>query len=341
MKRLWKIILLLLGVLVVVLPIAITLTIGWRPFVGPRARPLTDHKFEATTVRLERGKYLVDAVAGCLDCHSEHDPTLEGFPAKAGREGAGVLFLQDPDLGKVYASNITPDRESGIGNWSDDQIARAIREGIGGDGHALFPIMPYRNFRKLSDEDLASIVVYIRSIPPVRNVLPKTAINFPVNRLMMSVPEPLTEPVKDPDLSTPMGRGKHLVTIASCADCHTPQDSHGQSLENLAFAGGFLLDGAGGKKVAAANITSDATGIPYYDEATFIKTIRTGQIGARKIDAVMPWGVYRNMTDDDLRSVFAFIHALPPVKHAVDNSVEPTPCPLCGYKHGFGEKNHK
>src|SRR5262249_34863163 len=174
------------AILIIVVPLVITFTIGWRPLLGPRVRPLSDRKFEATPARLERGKYLVNAVVGCVDCHSEHDPTLEGAPAKPGHEGAGVLFFQDPNLGKVYASNITPDKETGIGNWTDDQIARAVREGTGGDGRALFPIMPYRNFRNLSDEDLASIIVYIRSIPPIRNVVPKTVINFPINRLIMS-----------------------------------------------------------------------------------------------------------------------------------------------------------
>jgi mono/diheme cytochrome c family protein len=202
--------------------------------------------------------------------------------------------------------------------------------------------MPYQNFRYLSDEDLASVVVYIRSIPAIRNQVAKTQINFPVNRLIMDVPQPVTEPVRDPDMSTPRARGEHLVRLASCSDCHTPQDSQGQYMNNLKFAGGSLLDSpVEKKKVAALNITTDPTGIPYYGEATFVKVIRTGQIGARKLDPVMPWGFYRNMTDDDLKAVFSYIHTLPPVAHAVDNSVPPTMCPLCGYSHGLGEKNHK
>jgi len=252
-----------------------------------------------------------------------------------------VLFLDDPSLGKLYASNITPDRETGIGNWTDDEIARAIREGIGGDGRVLFPIMPYPNFRNLSDEDLASVIVYMRSIPAIKNAVPKTAINFPINRLIMGVPQPITGPVKDPDMSNPVARGKHIATLASCADCHTPQDSRGQPMENLAYAGGFVLDTYDGKKIVSANITTDASGIPYYNEAIFIQTMRTGQIGARKINPTMPWGFYRNMSDDDLKSLFAFIGTLKPVRHNIDNSVEPTMCPLCGSKHGLGEKNHK
>ncbi len=341
MRMLKRILLLLVLAVAVLVPVGITMTIGWRPFLGPRMRPLTDRRFDATPARMERGRYLVTAVNGCFQCHSEHDVTPEAITIKAGTEGGGERMVDDPGLGKVYASNISSDKETGIANWTDDQIARAVREGIGGDGRALFPIMPYQNFRHLSDEDLASIIVYIRSVPPVKNALPKTQINFPVNRLIMGVPAPITEPVKDPDLSTPRARGEHLVTLANCADCHTPQDANGQQMQNLAFAGGFELNGLGGKKVAAANITQDASGIPYYDEATFIKTIRTGQIGARKIDPVMPWGLYRNMTDDDLKAVFAFIRTLKPVRHNVDNSVAATLCPLCGHRHGLGEKNHK
>jgi mono/diheme cytochrome c family protein len=325
-----------------VILLGVTFTIGWRPFIGPRVRTLTDRKFEATPARMERGKYLVQGVTGCLECHSERDGSLPGAPAKEGKEGAGVLFINEPDaLGKVYASNITPDRETGIGNWTDDQLARAIREGIGGDGRPLFPIMPYQNFRHLSDEDLASIVVYIRSVPPIKNAVPKTEIHFPVNRLIMGVPQPVTEPVVDPDMSTAKARGEHLTRLASCADCHTPQDSNGQYMQNLAFAGGFPFDGFQGKKIAALNITPDPSGIPYYDESIFLRTMRTGQIGARLIDPAMPWGVYRNMTDDDLKAIFAYIRTLQPMAHNVDNSVAPTMCPLCGHSHGLGEKNKK
>jgi len=82
--------------------------------------------------------------------------------------------------GTVVAPNITPDRETGIGNFTDDQLSRAIREGISHDGQTLFPMMPYVRFRQMSDEDLASVVVYIRTLAPIRNALPRTDIHFPV-----------------------------------------------------------------------------------------------------------------------------------------------------------------
>ncbi len=98
----------------------------------------------------------------------------------------------------------------------------------------------------------------------------------------------------EPDRPTPEKRGKYLVTIAGCTDCHTPQDAHGQPLPGMDFAGGFILDGPWGR-VASGNITPDPTGIPYYDEAMFTQAIRTGYVGARKLSQIMPWHTYRGM----------------------------------------------
>ena len=189
----------------------------------------------------------------------------------------------------------------------------------------------------MSDEDLASVIVYIRSIPPVHKVLPKTEIIFPVKYLIRSVPQPITQPVPEPDLSNPVQRGKYLVTVAGCTDCHTPQ-SKGQNLPGMDFAGGFILEGPWGK-VASANITPDPSGISYYDEALFIQTLRTGYVKARKLNQIMSWWDYRNLTDDDLKAMFAYLRTLKPVKHRVDNTESPTLCKLCGSQHGLGDKN--
>ena len=101
-------------------------------------------------------------------CHSDRDWTKNGAPLVEGTKGGGSPEFPIKDLpGKVYPPNISPDKETGAGSWTDDQLARAIREGVGNDGRALFPFMPYENFRSMSDEDLASVIVYLRSIPPV------------------------------------------------------------------------------------------------------------------------------------------------------------------------------
>src|SRR5580698_1328902 len=154
-----------LVVVALILVVAISFTIGWRPFLGPRARPLTNRKFEASPQRLARGRYLANAVSGCIFCHSEHDWKVPGDPEVESKLAAGQVFPLAGLPGTVVASNLTPDSATGAGSWSDDQLARAIREGIGHDGRTLFPLMPYEHFRTMSDEDLASVVVYVRSLP--------------------------------------------------------------------------------------------------------------------------------------------------------------------------------
>jgi hypothetical protein len=91
--------------------------------------------------------------------------------------------------------------------------------------------------------------------------------------------------------------------------------------------------------VAAANLTPDASGIVYYDDALFIQAMRTGSVGVRKLKPATPWWTFRNMTDDDLKAVFAYLRTLKPVHHRVDNTELPTQCKLCGRKHGLGSQN--
>ncbi len=338
MTKLLKIVAYVVVGLVVVLSVAISLTIGWRPFIGPRARPLTDRTFESTPQRLARGQYLSNNL-GCFECHGEHDWTRHDAPLIEGTRGAGYnsAFPVAGLPGRIIPPNITPDPETGAGRWTDDMLARAIREGIGHDGRALFPFMPYPDFRYASDEDLASVVVYLRSLPPIRKALPKTEIIFPVKYLIRSAPQPITEPVPEPDVSTPVKRGQYLVTIAGCTDCHTPQ-AKGQPIRGLEFAGGFILEGPWGR-VASANITPDASGISYYDEALFLEMIHTGYVKARKINQIMPWEDFRGLTDEDLKGIYAYLRTLKPVKHRVDNTEPPTYCKLCGSTHGAGNQN--
>jgi mono/diheme cytochrome c family protein len=338
MKRAMKIVGASMAVIIVLLAVAITFTIGWRPFIGPKARPLTNRTFESTPERLTRGKYLTENVLDCFACHAQHDWTKHDAPIIPGTEGGG----QDPFPleglpGKVYPPNISPDKETGAGNWTDDQLARAIREGIGHDGRALFPFMPYLGYRYLPDEDLASVIVYLRSLPPVHRVIPKTELIFPVKYLIRSAPEPITQPVPPPDLSTPVKRGEWLAMAAGCRDCHTPQ-KNGQPMPGLDLAGGFELKGPWGN-VSSANITPDPSGISYYDEGLFLKVLRTGYVGARELKPIMPWWDYRGMTDEDLKAIFAYLRTVPPVKHRVDNTEPPTPCKVCGGVHGAGDRN--
>ncbi|HUK23894.1 MAG TPA: c-type cytochrome [Terriglobales bacterium] len=337
MKKVGKILLIAAVVLVVFLAVAITVTIGWRPLLGPKARALTNRKFESTPQRLARGKYLVDSVSGCSYCHSEHDWANPAEPMLPGMECAGekVPFVDLP--GEVTAPNLTPDPQTGAGNWSDDQLARAIREGIGHDGRTLFPMMPYGGLRHMSDEDLASVIVYLRSLPPVHHELPQTKLIFPIKYLIRNAPEPVTEPVSSPDPSNRVAWGKYMLTLAGCNDCHTPTD-RGKNIAGMMLAGGVAFK-TPWAQAAAANITPDPSGISYYDEATFLKAMHTGYVGARKLSRIMPTDYYTNMTDDDLKAIYAYLRTVPPVKHRVDNSLPVTYCKLCRQWHGAGNQN--
>ena len=337
MKKPGKVLLFILIAIAVLLIAAISLTIGWRPFIGPKARALTSRKFEVTPQRLERGRYLAVGLSGCRECHSQHEWNAHGAPVIPGTEGAGQWF-NTPDMpGRIVAPNLTPDQQTGAGAWTDDQLARAIREGIGHDGRALFPMMPYPEFRNMSDEDVASVVVYLRSLPPVHSQLPTTEIMFPVKYLIRGVPQPLMAPVASPDPADRVKYGQYLATIGGCGVCHTPQQ-RGQTVAGFEYAGGALMTGPWGE-AAAANITPDPSGINYYDDVLFIQVMRTGYVKARKLNSIMPFGAYKNLTDDDLMAIFAYLRTVKAVKHRVDNSVPPTYCKLCGLKHGGGDQN--
>jgi hypothetical protein len=143
-------------VLLILAAVAITFTVGWRPVIGAKKRALTSRKFEVTPARMQRGDYLVHAVMHCMGCHSKRDHKANP-PVLLSKEGAGQVLFEEGNF-RLVAPNITSDPETGIGKWSDDAIARAIREGIAADGGTLFPVMPYEHFRDLSDDDLASIV---------------------------------------------------------------------------------------------------------------------------------------------------------------------------------------
>jgi mono/diheme cytochrome c family protein len=129
-----------------------------------------------------------------------------------------------------------------------------------------------------------------------------------------------------------LARGQQIVQ-QKCDTCHTLRDEKKQPIVGL-LAGGKLIGGA-----ASANLTPDPSGISYYDEKLFLQVLRTGQVGARKLKAVMNPTLFKNLSDDELKNVFAYLRTVPAVKHRVDNTEPPTLCRLCRQKHGGGDSN--
>ena len=182
---------------------------------------------------MERGRYLSHAVCECFECHTplRSDELVEPDPSKL---GAGDILNKKE---RHVAPNITPDPETGAGRWTDEQLIRAIREGIGHDGRRLSLVMPYWKLSILTDDDVRSIVAYLRSLPPIRNRLPHW---IPL-RDAEPPPEPPRRPATNADLTTVLGRGEYLAHLAGCVHCHTARPLVGTEWErrkDLEFGGG-------------------------------------------------------------------------------------------------------
>ena len=298
-----------------------------------RVRPLTNVQYEKTAERLKRGEYLTNGLLQCFTCHSPRNWKEPGAPPVADKIGSGGTILIDDSTTFAIAPNITPDKETGAGTWTDDMLARAIREGVGHDGRALYWQMPSSTFRNLADEDLASVIVYLRSIPAVHNVVRPTRMP---NELRLGIEKslnPITEPIKMPDLSNSIKRGRYLVRLGECVGCHT---SHAEYNPGI-FAGGNYIERFG-LKAFSANITSDESGIPYGPEG-FIFVIRTGKGGL--LSPIMPWISFKNMNDEDLKAIYSYLRTFPAAKHSVNSQAPFTRCAICGMDHGLGDHNKR
>lgn len=285
----------------------------------------------------QRGRYLATAVSLCIFCHSEIDYQADGFPPKEGKVGAGRSPFS-AQLPWLTCPNLTPDHDTGAGGVPEHAFEQAIRSGIAHDGRVLHPMMPYQNYHGMSDEDVASIVAFIKSVPPVKNALPRTEIPEAIKATLTGLPP--ANHVVAPARSEGPSYGKYLAQLAICANCHTPKDSNGKAVPDMELAGGMILKGPWGE-VAALNLTSDDSGLDGISEKIFMNAMRTGHVpGGRRLVAIMPWGYYQHMTDGDLRALYAYLKSLKPVTHFVDNATPPSHCKKCGGFHGLGDRNN-
>lgn len=297
-----------------------------------QARPLTDWQVESTPERIARGKYLAEGVLRCMTCHSPRHWSEPGAPAIAGQEGIGAIRIEEGER-RIVAPNLTPDKKTGIGRWTDDMLARAIREGVGHDGRVLSTTMEYQSFRRLSDDDLAAVISFLRSCKPVRNELPPTRMPLDEQERLASELRPLTAPVARRDTTT-LERGRYLMIVADCEGCHTAWDADRNP--GLLAGGNTFKPRDGGPTIFSTNITPHSTGVAY-DDVTFRNVIRTGMAGT--LTPEMPWISFRKMNDEDLAAISQFLRTMQPVRHAISNRVEPTWCVVCEQEHGLGETN--
>lgn len=242
---------------------------------------------------LARGEYLANVTSGCTNCHG---PNL-----------SGKIFVNEPPIGLIPAPNLTSG-QGGIGAaYTDEDWLRALRHGIGGDGRVL-GTMPSHWFARMSDEDMAALVAYVKSVPPVDNVLPPRNITFPgtiifgvldyanlpVNLIDHSAVQAATSPVEEPTAAY----GEYVATIGLCGECHG---------EKLAGRIDETGPPPGPNLTPAGNLAS-------WTEADFFAAIRNGVTpeGHNLEPEEMPWPYYGNMNDTQLKALWAYLQSLPP-----------------------------
>ena len=282
----------ILGVLIIgVIGLSIYATVRFKPTYSDR--PLYPITADTSPEGIARGAYLMEDAMKCTDaCHSFSGNKLAG----------GAETINEGPVRFVFAiPNLTPDQETGLGSWSDAEIARAIREGIDRDGVALVA-MPSYSYHALSDADAAAVVGYLRSLEPVRNEVPPIEGNI-VAKIILALglfgPDPVGEPIIEASLNPQPGtieNGKYMVAIGECMGCHK---------QNLA---GGALPMAAPDDIPAANITPGGE-LAFWTVEDFIQAVRTGaHPGGRILDSEMP---RYQMTDEDLNDLFSYLMTLP------------------------------
>jgi mono/diheme cytochrome c family protein len=196
--------------------------------------------------------------------------------------------------------------------------------------------MPCASFRDMADDDVGSILLYLRSMPGLGRRTPPFALQAPLRRRSAGFGE--SDPVESPDRSKPVEYGRYLLRIAACSHCHTPTDAAGTPVPGMDLAGGSTLKGPWGE-VVAPNITADPTGLDPLSEREFERAVRKGDLHGARLNAVMPWGYYGEMTETDVRAIYAALKSRRGVRHEIDAAELPTPCRKCGRPHGGGNRN--
>ncbi|HEX9462892.1 MAG TPA: cytochrome c [Alphaproteobacteria bacterium] len=252
---------------------------------------------------LERGTYLMKSVVACGNCHTPKGPGGE----VPGMELAGGFKVTGDEFTAIVP-NITPDPETGIGNWTDAQIITAIRDGKRPDGTIIGPPMPMGMYRHMSDSDVKAIVVYLRQVKPVKNVVAKSEYRMP---LPASYGPPVTS-VPDVNRNDKIAYGGYLAgPLGHCMECHTKMEKGVPDLAHRAGAGGNKFEGPFGVSVSR-NLTPDPVhGIGKWTVADFKTTLSTGvRPNGERLKPPMGFGYYKNISDDDFAAMWTYLRSL-------------------------------
>ncbi len=303
MRRLKKI-LKWTGLILVVIILGLTITVMARQNIKyERPYPAITASTDSTIIL--RGKHLIFGAAHCADCHSKSntDSLL-----KLGQEvplTGGHLF--DLPVGKIYSKNITPDKETGIGNYTDAEIARALRYGVHPNGTVVFDFMPFHN---MTDEDMTAVISYLRAQKPVYNKVPDHDLNVlgnAVKAFMVKPVGPNGEVARQITRDTSVAYGEYLAnSVANCGGCHTQRTLSG-AFTGEPYAGGNDIDG-----FLTPNITTDSSGSIFgWSQQNFVDRFRIGRTVPK---SPMPWNSFKRMSDDELKAIYTYLKTVKPVR---------------------------
>jgi len=315
MKKVVKV----LGVIVVLLVVLAGGGVGYLYLAYPKAGAAPTWTVGKDAELVERGRYLANRIAVCIDCHSTRDWSKFGGPPIPGTEGkGGEVFPEEFGFpGTFVAPNITP---AGIGSWTDGEIARTFTTGVNAKGRPLFPIMPYLAYRTMCERDVRAIVAYVRTLSPIENQVPESKPSFPFSLILRTIPGPPDpQPCVEPAATAEYG--KYLVKLASCVECHTPA-AEGKLIAGREFGGGREFPMPWGL-LRSANITPDDTGIGKWTEEQFIGRFRAYAdkelpVKEGEFNSIMPWTMYGGMSDLDLRAIYAYLRTQQPIANRVE-----------------------
>jgi mono/diheme cytochrome c family protein len=267
------------------------------------ASPCSRAQAQPSAELIAHGKALVDA-GDCASCHTAD-------PAKPFAGGKRI----DTPFGGIYSPNLTPDRETGIGAWSDDDFRRALREGVAPDGSRYYPAFPYPNFTKLTRDDVLAIRAYLATLTPLRNSPPPPDLRWPLNyRVVMQVWNNLFfrpgifQPSQQK--SATWNRGAYLVEgVAHCGACHTPKNLFGADRRGEPFGGGLVQGWFAPRLDGAAR-----SGLKSWSADDIVEYLQSGRNGHSHAGGLMAEVVVNStsrMSEPDLRAMAVYLKDLP------------------------------
>jgi mono/diheme cytochrome c family protein len=272
---------------------------------------------------IARGKYLAFGPAHCATCHVPMDRIADVENGEQIPLSGGWTLSIPP--GTFRARNLTPDKETGIGNLSDAEIARVMRHSVGHDGRLIFPFMPFQN---MTDEDVSALISFLRTQEPVKNYIDPSEYTFLGKAILaaglMKPISPTEKPLARIEKDSSVLYGKYLAySVANCVGCHTARNLQTGEFTGPDMAGGMIMEPdelSEGYGFVTPNLTPHKeTGVmSQWNEKTFILRFRNGRVFEK---SPMPWGAYSLMEEVELKALYRFIKSLEPVQNKIEKTV--------------------